>query len=133
MTRLGDPFQYVRGTTTTKNPAYFAVRLCKGGPRIALKIYYGPPSDPLTGEPLDRSPRWQVWLSGELQENHADFIVHFQPDGSPVVVGEEISAEEHEYLLQLRSYAVEYDATMPESDPKKPVNLRQMAPIKPPK
>ena len=43
---------------------HYRVRLCKGGPWCALKLFHGPPADPETGEPLDRSPRWQALLDG---------------------------------------------------------------------
>ncbi len=112
---------------------FYAVRLVKGGPRVPCKIWYGGPIDPLTGEEMDRSPRWQVWLSGELQDDISNVILHFEPDGTPIVKGEEIDAVEHEYLLQLREYAVTYDATLPEAEPTKPVDLRKMAPIRPPR
>lgn len=37
--------------------------------RGAVRIYYGPPLDPVTGEELDRSWRWQADFNGEPVEN----------------------------------------------------------------
>ena len=32
----------------------------------AVYVWYGPPPDPETGLPLDRAPRWQATLGGDL-------------------------------------------------------------------
>jgi hypothetical protein len=34
------------------------------GVRAGIKIWHGPPSDPVTGEELDRSWRWQAEVNG---------------------------------------------------------------------
>jgi len=43
---------------------YYRFRLVAGGVRCGVRIWYGPPHDPVTGEELDRSWRWQAHLDG---------------------------------------------------------------------
>jgi hypothetical protein len=35
---------------------------------VGVRIWHGPPLDPVTGEELDRSWRWQAQANGELVE-----------------------------------------------------------------
>lgn len=44
---------------------YYRVRLRSGGAAAAARLWYGPPLDPITGEELDRSHRWQVEVNGK--------------------------------------------------------------------
>ena len=44
---------------------FYRYRLSGGAVRGAVRIYYGPPRDPVTGEELDRSWRWMAELNGE--------------------------------------------------------------------
>lgn len=45
---------------------FFKVQLQSRGPYFAAKIHYAPSQDPLTGEELDRSWFWSVWIDGDL-------------------------------------------------------------------
>jgi hypothetical protein len=47
---------------------FYRFRLRSGGIRGVVRIHYGPPCDPLTGEELDRSHRWMAHFNGELIE-----------------------------------------------------------------
>lgn len=42
---------------------FYRMRMRKGAPMSAIRLWYGQPSDPVTGEPLDRSPRWQASIN----------------------------------------------------------------------
>lgn len=44
---------------------FFRHRLVFGGIRGGVRIWYGPPHDPITGEEMDRSWRWQADFDGE--------------------------------------------------------------------
>lgn len=114
-------------------PHFFRVKYTRGGAPCGLKVWFGPPADPVTGELLDRSPRWQVHFNGKEFDEPERFLLHFEPDGTPVIVGEIITESEYSYLTALHEYAINHDATMPEADVTKPVNLRKMAPVLPPK
>lgn len=113
-------------------PIFYRVKYTRGGAWCGLKVWHGMPADPITGELLDRSPRWQCEFNGALSDEPERWLLHFEPDGSPVIAGEIITENEYKYLLQLHDYARTYDHTMPEAAPLSPVNLRKMAPIKPP-
>lgn len=43
----------------------YQMRLVSGGVFVAIRIWNGAPLDPVTGEELDRSPRWQAQANGE--------------------------------------------------------------------
>lgn len=44
---------------------FYRFRLASGTITGGVRIYYGPPLDPVTGEELDRSWRWQADFNGE--------------------------------------------------------------------
>lgn len=44
---------------------YYRMRLRSGGVFVAIRIWFGPPRDPLTGEVMDRSHRWQATANGK--------------------------------------------------------------------
>lgn len=61
-----------------------------------VRIWFGAPLDPVTGEVLDRSPRWQAEFDGEYVE-----IDDVWPD----CAGDPISAEEYRVLVNRRAWA----------------------------
>lgn len=44
---------------------YYRTRLRGGGAPCGVRIWYGAPTDPVTGEIMDRSHRWQAEANGE--------------------------------------------------------------------
>lgn len=87
---------------------------------IPIRIWFGPPADPLTGEPMDRSPRWHFEIGGKL----------YGSDDPPMLGGRAVDedgldrmwpkssrwpsdAEEYAYLVSRREWAREND----EDDP----------------
>jgi hypothetical protein len=90
----------------------YAVRLVKDGPPVALRICYGPPLDPWTGEELDRAPRWLAFVNG----GEAVDVFRFWP----ACASKPISRELHDHICQ-RSRTM--DPSDPYFDPLKPVNL----------
>lgn len=59
---------YPRGYDPARPVAgFYRMRLKAGGIRVGIRIWHGPPHDPVTGEELDRSWRWQAQADdGEL-------------------------------------------------------------------
>lgn len=49
---------------------FYRFRLRSGGVFGVVRLRYGPPDDPITGEPLDRSWRWQADFNGEYVDLH---------------------------------------------------------------
>lgn len=61
---------------------YYLLRR-EGRIEVPVRIWYGPPEDPDTGEALDRSPRWQVEVFG---------IDASDPDAPALLWGREITS-----------------------------------------
>ena len=118
-------------------PRFFAVQLAKGAVRTPLKVWYGHPQDPDTGETLTERPAmWRGILDGEpcdmYPRNGGGFILEFGngPSVEPIIVGDLIDEDEYEYLTQRNAHAREYEPAAPEANPRKPVNFNAMPPIK---
>jgi hypothetical protein len=46
-------------------PGYYRFRLVRGGTYVAVRIWYGPPRDPITNEVMDRGWRFQATANGQ--------------------------------------------------------------------
>jgi hypothetical protein len=60
---------YVPGQIDVSEPmaGFYRMRIGAGTVSIGIRILFGAPHDPVTGEPLDRSLRWQAFADdGEL-------------------------------------------------------------------
>lgn len=75
---------------------FFRGKLCSRGIPGGIKIIYGPPLDPITGEELDRSWRWYALFDGEYVEIDEVW---------PECAGDPISAEEYRVLVNRRAWA----------------------------
>ena len=60
----------VAGATDVSRPVagFFRHKLRSGGVVGAVRIWFGAPHDPVTGEEMDRSHRWQAEFLGEYVE-----------------------------------------------------------------
>lgn len=58
---------HVAGAVDVSTPVagFYRTRLGKDTVRVGVRLWWGPPNDPVTGEPLDRSYRWQADVNGE--------------------------------------------------------------------
>lgn len=64
--RMGAAAAQVGGVdVTTPAAGFWRFKLRSNGIAGAVRIWYGPPHDPDTGEVLDRSWRWQAEFDGE--------------------------------------------------------------------
>lgn len=100
---------------------FYRTRLVKNGVWVPVKITYGPPRDPDTGETLDRSWRWTALRAGE----EVDVF-----DVWPGCSGAPITEEEYEFQLADAAWARKYAPIDPKANPRKAVDLNAMAPIK---
>jgi len=87
-------------------------------PWVAVRIWFGPPHDPTTGEVMDRSYRWQAIRSGTFVE--LDWVW-------PHCARHPISEAEYDALLTDPT-----DATASTAAPKQSVDLRTIPAILPP-
>lgn len=95
-------------------------RIVKGGAWCAVKIWYGQPADPDTGELLDRSPRWQATINGREVDVW---------DVWPECSGEPISDEDFRLLIATNRWADQYAPASPEANPHKSIHVTKLPPI----
>lgn len=86
-----------RGQDVSKPvPGCYRFKLRSNGIVGAVRIWFGPPHDPVTGEEMDRSHRWQAEFLGEP----VDF-----DDVWPGCAGQRIKSEEYRALTMRREWA----------------------------
>jgi len=90
---------------------YFLIRLVRDGPPCGLRIWFGPPLDPESGQPLDRSPGWWAQINGGRMRPAA----WFWPECARVP----ITRDEHDRLCAL---ARTLDPRSPFYDPPRPID-----------
>jgi hypothetical protein len=90
---------------------YYRFRWRRGAPACGVRIWYGPPRDPDTGEEMDRSWRWQAQVNGRYVDLRRVW---------PVCGAEPISPDEHDYLAYRAQVATAAD---PYSAPAKRVDM----------
>lgn len=61
--RRGEPYAGI--DVSTPVAGYYRFRFGVGRIRGGVRVWFGPPHDPVTGEELDRSWRWQALFNGE--------------------------------------------------------------------
>ena len=93
---------------------YYRHRMVKGGHPVGVRIWHGPPLDPITREELDRSWRWQATV------NNKDIDIDRV---WPRVAGSPIDQAEHDHLAAMNSWAAEHAPEHSAADPMKPVDL----------
>lgn len=105
-------------STETPVPGCYRIRLTKGGPFVALRIWLGPPIDPATGDEVpERGMRWQCRLNGIQLVPVEDFW--------PGCAKHPITAHEYARICRLSRTM---DPKHPFFDPKRRVN-RLAAPV----
>lgn len=109
-------------SVSTPTAGFYRVKLARGAVWSPVKFWFGPPADPVTGEPLDRSPRWQALVRDQLW------------DGDPIELwtwcaGQPIGENEYEYLCAIHRHASVHDPTQPEAAPREAVNHLTMKPL----
>lgn len=63
-----DGRRFAGADVSTPVAGYYRGRLVSGGVIGGIRIWHGPPKDPVTGEELDRSYRWQAEFDGDYVE-----------------------------------------------------------------
>lgn len=103
---------HVEGAVEIAEPVagFFRMRLTQGSVRGGVRIWNGPPHDPVTGEELDRSWRWQAECNGEP----IDFERVW-----PVCAGDLISADEYRFYAQRQGWARDHAPDSAFADPRR--------------
>lgn len=99
---------------------FYRGRMVRGGPWLAIRIWFGPPLDPDTGEECDRAKRWQATRGGAEADPRQLW---------PYVANHPIAEAEFNYMSALRAHAVKHEPDMPEAAPTSPVDLNRLKPI----
>lgn len=96
---------------------WYRFRLRADGVRCAVKIFFGPPADPVTGELLDRSPRWQCLVNGEYFD---DFNRIW-----PACARDPLTEEEYNFLIAKHQWALKHAPDSGLANPRRRNDLLQ--------
>lgn len=106
-----DPDQPIAG--------FYRMRLTRGGHPVGIRIWYGAPLDPVTGEELDRSHRWQATANGRPFDLERAW---------PRCADDPITEAEHDHLCRVQAWGEAHAPDSPQANPERPVDLLR-API----
>jgi hypothetical protein len=93
---------------------FYSLKLRTGGMRVGVRIWNGPPHDPVTGEELDRGWRWQAEINGRPADLERCW---------PKCGADKIEASEYEYLTELQRWGEENEPNGPQANPDKPIDF----------
>lgn len=109
---------------------YYAMRLVRKGPRVAVRIWFGLPI--IDGEEQDRAPDWYVEIDGRTDRIEKDDTgyrcrVPLEVDRAwPHCAKEPISESEYRYLLAHAEWVREHQPDHPKANPRKPVDFNAL-------
>lgn len=105
----------VAGAVDVTRPAegYYRFRLRSGSVFGGVRIWYGAPLDPVTGEELDRSWRWQAQFNGELIDLDRVW---------PTCAGDPITEDEYRTYCARQSWAAQNAPRSAYADPRKRID-----------
>lgn len=104
-------------------PGFFRMRLVRGGPWVPAVTFLPCPIDPHTGEQLDRARK----LMGSVNGEDPSYAVADRV----WISGRPISEREFLFLLADGQWCRDHAPDLPEANPTKSINLREIAPITP--
>jgi hypothetical protein len=96
------------------NAGWYRYKLRAGGHPVAVRIWFGAPHDPVTGEELDRGWRWQATANGEPIDLDRVW---------PSCGRDPITECEGRYLAGLQAWATEHAPASPAADPNRRIDL----------
>jgi hypothetical protein len=103
----------------------------RGRPEQPVKIWFGPPLDPLTRQPLERSHRWNMLLNDEpvsadptFREPEGDPYAPWWGDVWPQCSGSPIAPGHYAYLVASIRHARQHDPEHPFARPDRKIDLR---------
>ncbi|MGE4321964.1 MAG: hypothetical protein AB7E60_02920 [Sphingobium sp.] len=89
---------------------YYRFRMRSGGALCGVRIWHGAPLDPVTGEELDRSHRWQAQVNGDAISLERVW---------PKCAADPIPADEYRHLCTVQSWARDHAPDSPFADPRR--------------
>lgn len=92
---------------------YYRHRMRSGGHPVGVRIWFGRPLDPVTGEELDRSLRWQAQMNDRSIELDRVW---------PYCARQPIDEREYRYLAELQAWAEREAPDSPQANPHRKIN-----------
>lgn len=96
-------------------PGHYRMRLRSGGAFVGVRIWFGPPLDPVTGDELDRAPRLQSHINGAYADMDRVW---------PRCAGDPITAAEYDHLCRVQTWAEQHAPDSALADPRKRLDPR---------
>lgn len=90
---------------------FYSIRLRSEAVRRGVRLVFGPPTDPITGEEMDRSWRWMAFLDDGS-------IIDFD-DAWPKCAGDPISEADFDYYSSRTKWAAENAPQSAYANPKR--------------
>lgn len=110
---IDDPFTRSHGDPDDLVEGYYLVQFRRARRvNIPVRIWFGAPTDPDTGEEMDRSPRWQIHIAGVPFTEPLDFGgIRFNAvtDFWPTIAGNAIDATEYTFRVERAAWAQQHD------------------------
>ncbi|MGR4893379.1 hypothetical protein ACIPPQ_20335 [Sphingopyxis sp. LARHCG72] len=116
MTRSARP--YADGAATARQfdgldvetpvAGFYRMALRSGAAPVGIRIWFGPPLDPVTGEEMDRGHRWQAAANGEPIDLDRVW---------PRCARETIDGREYRFLTERAAWARENAPSSPHANP----------------
>lgn len=92
---------------------FYRMRMRSGGTFVGVRIWHGAPHDPVTGEELDRSHRWQATVNRGLV--NLDRVW-------PKCAADPVDEGEYQYLCTVHQWAKENAPDSPQANPMRRIN-----------
>lgn len=92
----------------------YRFKLRSGGHPVGVRIWHGQPLDPVTGELLDRSLRWQAHCNGEYIDLERVW---------PMCAKQPITDQEYEYLTNVQRWGEQHAPDSPQANPTRQIDL----------
>lgn len=102
----------------TPTAGHYRMALVRGGHPVGICIWHGPPHDPVTGELLDRSHRWQATANGAPIDLERVW---------PRCAHEPIGQAEHDHLVRLQRWGERHAPDGPQANPTRRIDLLDAA------
>jgi len=117
---IPDPFIHARGGADPLIEGFYLIRMDRSRRvSVPVRVWYGPPTDPVTGEEFDRSPRWQIQVGFQRLEDQPIRVgpLRFDTldDVWPRCAKDPIDEVDYRYRLERAEWAAGNDETDPYS------------------
>lgn len=108
---------------------YWSVRLVKDGPDVGVMTFFDGPL--VDGVILDRSPRWQALVGGEVSGRAITQGDHLpvEVDGAFLRNIKPTTKANYEYLVEHAAYSTAHAPTNPDAAPKEAVDFMKLTPF----